>query len=267
MNKNASKNSLERARRILVVDDEPVVRLVVREALERPDWYLVEAMDGERAIKLLLHEPFDLLICDKNLPGITGLDVIRRAKAVDPKMGTLMITAYASRESAEEALLLGVDGYVIKPFDVQELIAKVKEAFHRREARETFPLPKEQGIDSPRVLVCDPQKESRQHLLSALDRLGVHAVAVSGLSDVLKRIQNQQCDCLICDLEMMNSTEATACFLRSILLVSPSVRFVALSTPSSMAAVIDAMDQGADKVFYRPVSPQKILGELKDFLF
>ncbi|MBN2495189.1 MAG: response regulator [Deltaproteobacteria bacterium] len=258
---------MERGFRILVVDDEAVVRRVIRSALDRPGLYLVEAEDGERAIELLLDEPFDLVIADKNLPGITGLDVIRRAKAVDARMGLLLVTAYASRESAEEAMAIGVDDYIVKPFELGDLVAKVDEALDRRvklqrgEARRPEPRP------SLRVLVCDPSEHSRTLVLAALRRLGHDARPVASLRELLAGLRDEAADAIVCDLDLLGRDDATACFLRSKLILSPSVRFVALASTRGLADAIEAIHRGARKVLYRPLqSEQELVDALRDFL-
>jgi DNA-binding NtrC family response regulator len=242
-----------RPSRILVVDDEDVVWEVIRNALDRPGMFLVYAADGEAAIALLLKEPFDLLIADKNLPGITGLDVIRSAKAVDRTMGTLLITAFASRESAEEAMAIGVDDYIVKPFDLSELERKVTEVLDERQKRLNW----NRGTEKPllgrrRVLICEPNSGSRQTLVEGVKLLGHQAVEVSKVSEILEAIRNKDADALICDLEILERDNAEACFLRSSLLVNPGMRFVAVAKEKGLEGAVEAIHHGAGKVIYRP---------------
>ncbi len=260
-------DKLRRACRILVVDDEEVVREVIRTALERPDWYLVEAADGEEAIELLLLEPFDLLIADKNMPGITGLDVIRRAKAIDPHMSTMMVTAFASRESAEEAMAIGLDDYLTKPFELDDLIAKVEQAISNRwERTGVHPRPKAR---EPRrhVLVCDPSRQTSGLLADGLGLLGHRARMVDGLGKVIEALRQKSCDALVCDLDMLNRDDASACFLRSALLMAPDVSFVAVAAQRGLHDAIGAVRRGAGKVIYHPLeSATEVADQLRDFL-
>ena len=83
--------------RVLVVDDEDLVISVIREVLQLRDLQISEASDGESAVERLRQERFDLVIADKNLPGINGLEVLRRAKDRDPTVATLLVTGYSSR--------------------------------------------------------------------------------------------------------------------------------------------------------------------------
>jgi CheY-like chemotaxis protein len=246
-------NSGRETQRFLVVDDEDVVRSVVRSALERPGVFLVEAADGEEAIRLLLGEHFDLILVDKNLPGITGLDVIRRARAVHPKIGTLLITGFASRESAEEALALGVDAYLVKPFDVAELQDRVAETLGRRSTPVEAPPKAGLRIGRRRVLVCDPSPASAEILRAGVEMLGHQAELTMDLSRVIQAVREKRLDTLVCDLELISRNEASACFLRSTLWTAPQIGFVAVAAQRGLDGAIQAIQRGATQVVYRPL--------------
>jgi CheY-like chemotaxis protein len=243
----------ERSRRILVVDDEEVVRGVVRGALERPGTFLVDVETGEDAIRLLLSEPFDLLIVDKNLPGITGLDVVRRAKASQPRIATLVITGYASRESAEEALALGVDAYLVKPFELTELLARIEEAFQRKTVQVEPPRRTGQRPARRKVMVCDPSPAAAEVLRAGVEMLGHQADVAVDVAQVIRALQKKRVDTLICDLELISKDEASACFLRSALWVCPAVEFVAVAGQRRLEGALEAIHRGATRVIYRPL--------------
>jgi DNA-binding NtrC family response regulator len=251
------------------VDDESVVLEVIRNALDRPGWYLVDAESGEDAISLLLKEPFDLLIADKNLPGITGLDVIRRAKAVDKNMGTLLITAYASRESAEEAMAIGVDDYIVKPFDLSDLEAKVEEAIglrRKRLAMDKIPSRFKAPVRR-RVLICEPSEGDRPKLVEGIRNLGHRPVVVNRVAEILEAVRAKEADALVCDLDLLNRDNAASCFLRSTLLVSPELRFVAIARERGLEGAVEAIQRGAGKVIYRPLQDGESVAEaLRSFL-
>ena len=116
--------------RILVVDDEVMVRELISSCFAKEDYDVQEAKDAPSAIALLRAEPFNVVITDKNMPGTQhpgegGVDVLVFAKASNPACGVLMMTGYASVESAIEAMRLGAFDYIKKPFKLGELSEKV----------------------------------------------------------------------------------------------------------------------------------------------
>jgi len=104
--------------------------------LRREGHQVLLAEDGLTAVAQLEREPVDVLISDIKMPGMTGVDVLREAKRIDPDIVGIMVTAYASTETAVEALRLGAYDYLTKPFDVEELKAKVRNALERRTLRQ-----------------------------------------------------------------------------------------------------------------------------------
>ncbi len=117
---------------ILVVDDEDVVLEVMKEFLGNEGYDVALAHSGEEALKLLKETKIPLLIADKNLPGISGLDLIMKAKEIDQDIKTMIITGYASLESALASMELGVCYYIKKPFDdLRQIRDKVQTALEQ----------------------------------------------------------------------------------------------------------------------------------------
>ena len=101
--------------KVLVVDDEPLLRDYIAEVLQRRNIEVVLATNGAEAIEKL-QESFDLVITDLKMPKKNGLDVLKAAKALYPQMPVLLATAYSSVETAVEAMKLGAFNYILKPF-------------------------------------------------------------------------------------------------------------------------------------------------------
>ena len=121
---------------ILVVDDERSMREMLAIVLRREGYSVVLADGGQAAVKLLKRQPVDLLVSDIRMPDMSGVEVLREAKKIDQEIIGIMITAFTSTESAIEALRLGAYDYLSKPFDVDELKVKVREALEHRQLRE-----------------------------------------------------------------------------------------------------------------------------------
>jgi len=122
--------------RILVVDDERSMRELLAIVLRREGYEVLLAENGRAAIALLEREPVDLLISDIKMPDLSGVDVLRAAKQIDQDILGIMITAFASTETAVEAMRLGACDYLSKPFDIDLLKMKVREKIENRQLKQ-----------------------------------------------------------------------------------------------------------------------------------
>jgi DNA-binding response OmpR family regulator len=116
--------------RVLVVDDEPTVREVVAGYLRRDGHLVSEAADGPTALRLLDSEKPDLVVLDMMLPGVNGLDILRRIRA-SGDLPVIMLTARSEESDRVAGLELGADDYVVKPFSPRELAARVNGVLRR----------------------------------------------------------------------------------------------------------------------------------------
>jgi len=109
--------------RVLVVDDELIVRESLAQLLARRNFAPVPVETGEEALKLIEQNSFDLMLIDLKLPGIDGMDVLKKVKKQNPDTEVVIMTAFGSVDSAVEAMKEGAFDYVTKPFDPEEMIA------------------------------------------------------------------------------------------------------------------------------------------------
>ncbi|MFZ0928661.1 MAG: response regulator [Syntrophobacteraceae bacterium] len=107
--------------RVIVIDDERIVGQMIKAAME-PDGYKVETfLNAEPAFARLREEKFDVVITDLKMKGIDGMDVLRTIKTAYPEVKVVMITAFASLDSAVEAMKSKVDGFFAKPVKIKDL--------------------------------------------------------------------------------------------------------------------------------------------------
>ena len=116
-------------KRILIVDDEASVAFFLMEGLQGlGDEYDVRtSASAESALEQVQHGRFDLAVVDYRLPGLNGLDLIRRLREISPETHTIVITAYSSPELEHEALRLRASRYLEKPFRIQDLMCTIEE--------------------------------------------------------------------------------------------------------------------------------------------
>ena len=122
--------------RILVVDDEPSMREMLRIVLRRDGYDVVLAQNGTEGMERLRTEPFDLLLSDIRMPDISGVEVLRAAKEINQEILAFMMTAFASTETAVEAMRLGALDYFTKPFSMDELRLKVRQHLEARRLKQ-----------------------------------------------------------------------------------------------------------------------------------
>lgn len=124
-------------RTVLVIDDEPDSREVVFDSLEGRGYSLLEAPSGDKALALFANHEIDLVICDLVLPGMSGIEILQNIKQASPDTVVVMLTGFATVDSAVEAMRLGAFDYITKPIRLKELRLLIERALeHRRFSEE-----------------------------------------------------------------------------------------------------------------------------------
>jgi len=133
---------------ILVVDDDSQIRRVMRNALSSHGYTIIEARNGEEALKKVRSERLDLIILDLNMPDMDGIEVCREIRVVS-NLPIIMLTVRSAEKDKVRALDAGADDYVVKPFGIDELLARIRAALRRApgEAVETSVITKEMNLD------------------------------------------------------------------------------------------------------------------------
>ncbi len=147
--------SREFSRRILVVDDEPVVRTGLAQALERLGFEVRLAAAGEEGLRIMAAWPAGIVLLDVRLPDMDGVEVLKRLLQDHPETVVIMITGYPSIEGAVESIKQGALDYLVKPFHLdhlEALVAKAQETLHQRVSAHQ-PVPEERGGSSLEDLV------------------------------------------------------------------------------------------------------------------
>jgi DNA-binding response OmpR family regulator len=125
--------------RILVVDDEITLRHFLRLILEEEGYQVNEAADGQSALNLISQQAFDVALVDLRLTDMDGLEVVRHLRQISPKTSVIILTAYATLDSAIEALRHGAHDYLTKPFDTNDLLTSVADGIARQSAEPPMP--------------------------------------------------------------------------------------------------------------------------------
>jgi two-component system KDP operon response regulator KdpE len=116
---------------ILVTDDDPDLRRVLRRTLDALGFKVVESSNGEQALQEIQARHFDVVLLDVNMPGIGGIEACRQIRRKAPRLQILMLTVRDGEADKIEALDAGADDYITKPFSIQELAARLRSAVRR----------------------------------------------------------------------------------------------------------------------------------------
>ncbi|HME13772.1 MAG TPA: response regulator transcription factor [Candidatus Acidoferrum sp.] len=126
------------AANILVVDDEPQIRRVLRSTLAAHGYVLTDAKTGEEAVDIVRKSKPDLILLDLNMPGMNGIETCREIRAFS-SAPIIMLTVRNTERDKVQALDAGADDYVVKPFSIEELLARVRASLRRYSAGEALP--------------------------------------------------------------------------------------------------------------------------------
>jgi diguanylate cyclase (GGDEF)-like protein len=134
-----------RPNRILVVDDEDIVRVLLKEILVEQGYDVTEAADGNQALELLGKKGFDLIITDMVMPGMNGVELLQAAFRIDPTYQVIMITGYPSVENAVRLVNLGAADYIVKPFNVDLIKITVAKTLELKKVKSAAPRAESSG--------------------------------------------------------------------------------------------------------------------------
>jgi DNA-binding NtrC family response regulator len=177
---------------VLVVDDEPSIVMMFKSLLAARQLPCETASTAEQALILLAERPFGLLITDKNLPAMHGIDLIRRAKELQPQLQAMVITGYASTQAAVDAMRAGAIDFLEKPFrDLQLLAEKIEQGLKTgRVVHERAQLEKSARAIGERaramIRLIDAARSGGEDPAAALDELKreleIHAAFIQQLA-------------------------------------------------------------------------------------
>ena len=118
--------------KILIVDDEERFRTTMCKLLTVRGLEAVTAGSGPEAIEMLRTNPYDVVILDVRMPEMGGVEVLSEIKRIDPRAEIIIMTGYASVDTAKEIMKLGAYDYVLKPYAIEELMEKIEGAYDRK---------------------------------------------------------------------------------------------------------------------------------------
>lgn len=264
-------------RSILIVDDEVAVALSLGMAFESSGWEVHQLRSAEEALRTLSERSYHALLIDKNLPGLTGVDLIRELRRAGANPVMLIMTGFASPDSALQALHLGVDGYLEKPFDdIFAVVERVDRlvSFKTRprsqpltHANTHFKRATEQlqaaahPTPSTRCLVVAPDRDAASELANLARQVAEEVVQTAAPDEARSRMQEQPSHLVIVDARL--GWETLEELVRSIKKpgAGPGVVVVGDTDPP-LRVITRLIENGVHSVLRRPINRDELLDRL-----
>jgi two-component system cell cycle response regulator len=267
--------------RILIIEDN-ATNLELMVYLFRAFGYdPVTAADGEAGLEAVHREPFDLVICDVQMPGVDGYELARRLKGHPTfrSIPLVAVTAMAMVGDRDRALAAGFDGYIAKPINPETFIKQVESFVRLRpeeQARRPEPAPPappkastlaQSAPPRTRILLVDNSPVNHDLMRSIVEPFGYEIVSAKSVADGLERARQAPPDIILSDLHW---PEASGYDLLQAVRKDPKLRalpFIFISSTSwPEREVADGLSRGADAFLSRPVDPQEVLHRIEESL-
>lgn len=164
-------------KKILIADDEKNMRWILHKNLKEEGFVVIEAADGQEAFTLFIDSEPDMIILDYRMPGIDGIEILKRIKTINEKVPVIMITAHGSTDAAVEAMKLGATDYISKPFDMEELKIAIKKALNIESLNNTIDYLKAQVNEAYDHKIIGTSKKM-QEIFEMIDKVADTAATV-----------------------------------------------------------------------------------------
>ncbi len=249
---------------ILVVDDEPQVLLVMSRMLEMDGYKVFTATDGQKALDTAADTPLHAAIVDIQMPGMSGLETIRRLKDIQPELNILVLTGQAGTQEEAEALRLGAVGVVWKPFvsRVRTLLSMLAD-----KTQEAAPAGEKAAVD---VLVVDDDEQIRELLQRYLLGQGHSVEVASNGEQALEMVKKRKVDVAVIDI-VMEPLDGLETY-RAIKEISPETKAIMitgfgdsdLSVLKRGDRLKQALDEGAIGYLKKPIELARLGEAIKE---
>lgn len=226
--------------RVLVIDDEEGMRVTLAANLELEGYEVVEAADGQRALEIVAEQPFSLVITDIRMPGMSGVEVLRRLRRLRPGIVVIMMTGFALEDLVEEGILEGAYAVLKKPFSMDlaaEVVARAAEARS--------------------VLVVDDAQELADSIAAALRDAGLRAEASRSGRDAIEAVRARRVDVCVLDLIIPGQDGLVTC--QEILALDPTVAVIVMTGYPVAEMITRIAERGGYACLRKPFETRDLL--------
>ena len=242
---------------ILVLDDDPVVRRALTDTLTDEGYQVETAADGLEGLEKAKAPPFDILLVDLRLPGMDGIEVLREIREVTPEVIVILMTAYATLETAKEAMKLGAYDYIAKPLDPDAVTALLEKALEKRRLN----LEMKAAVEVPKILVVDDEAIVCQALTDVLGDEGYRVTTVQSAYEALDMMKRETFHILIADLRLpdLDGIELIAAARG----IDPEILALVITGYPSIETAVEAMKTSAYDYITKPIDSDLLVAAVR----
>ena len=230
--------------KIMVVDDDPGMRITLEGIIEEEGYDVVGAKNGHEAIQLAKEHRFGLIFMDIKMPGINGVDAYREIKKISPESVVVMITGFSLGELIKKAMEEGAYAVVYKPFDMGQIIDIVQAV-----------------LKTTVALVVDDRATDRKPLRAILEDNGYQVAEAQSGADAVKMAATRHFSVILMDVKVPGTDEFAA--FERIRSFDPQAKIVFVSAYALEDSVKNRLRQGAYTALTKPVDPEEMLALLR----
>ena len=226
---------------ILVVDDLRSMRLTLGSILEDEGHYVVTVEDGFQALAAVKKTHFDVIFMDIKMPGINGVQTFREIKRIDPKAAVIMMTAYSVEDLVKEALEEGAYAVVYKPFDIEKIVALIKEMLEEKTL----------------ILVVDDQFSDREALKSTLEDKGYKVATAADGTEAINMVRERHYDIIFLDVKLPDMSGVET--FEQVKYIDPEVAVIMMTGYAEEDMLRSLVSAGAYACIHKPFDMENVV--------
>lgn len=226
---------------ILVVDDQPGVRLTLKGILERKGYPVSVAEDGLQAIELVKKNSYRVIFMDIKMPGLSGVETFLQIKEYAPHTTVIMMTAFAMEEEIKTAIREGAYAVLHKPLDIDRILLLLAECIENKTL----------------VLLVDDQMEDRELLKISLEKKGYKVAAVENSDQCIRELQERRYQIVLMDYRMPGVDGIET--LKQVKKVRPDAVVIMMSAYTSEQLVERALEEGSIAFIQKPLDVKQLM--------
>lgn len=251
--------------RVLLVDDEQAIHRIIEAVLTRVGIEVDSALNGSQALLKIRNAPYDVIVLDQHMPGMSGLEVLRELQHISPDIPVIMLTAFHGPELARDAILAGARDCIPKPINNEKLIFLLRK-YSGRDSGPSFLSDARKLIDPEQkiLLVVDDDETIRDIYSLILRRFGFRVATASSGAEALEKTATNYYDLILVDLLMPGLDGAET--IRRIRVNNPYTPILISTGHADDSLIRKGLTAGATRVLLKPVNPESLINEVSHLL-